>query len=346
MSTSNVRSASPHEAGAAAGRKTTIAAFAANFGITVAKLLAWVVTGSAAMLAETVHSVADTGNQGLLLIGRRRSQRGATARHPFGHGRERFFWAFVVAMVLFSGGALFALVEGEEKLRQPHELTSPGWAIAVLLIAFALESWSLRTAVRESTSRKHRGESWLAFVRRTSVPELAVVLLEDSGALLGVTLALVGTVLASAFHNPRYDALGSIGIGILLAAIAITLASEMKSLLIGEAAHPRDVDKIAAAIEGQAFVNTLDELRTEQLGPDEVLVVGTIHVEAGSVPDLDAVRSQVESAVRATVPSAKLVYLRAKASTPDAAVDDADQPNAESTASANAPIDPNSSSKE
>jgi cation diffusion facilitator family transporter len=218
-------------------QRAIVAAFLANAGIAVAKFVGFAFTGAASMLAEAVHSVADTSNQGLLLLGGRRARRPATEQHPFGFGRERYFWSFVVAVVLFTAGALFALFEGEEKLRHPHELESAGWAVGILVVAVVLESFSLRTAVRESAHVKGE-QSWWGFVRHAKVPELPVVLLEDVGALCGLVFALTGVGLAEVTGNPRFDALGSLAIGLLLAVIAIILAMEMKSFLIGEAAPP------------------------------------------------------------------------------------------------------------
>ncbi len=234
-------------------RRATIAAFLANLAIAVAKFVGFFVTGAASMLAEAVHSVADTSNQGLLLWGGTRSRRRPDAEHPFGYGRERYFWAFIVALLLFTLGSLFALFEGEEKLRQPHELESVGWAVAILVVAIVAEGASLRTAVRESAKVKGPS-SWWAFVRRSKSPELPVVLLEDTGALLGLAFALIGVVLARVTGNPRFDALGSIAIGLLLGFIAITLSIEMKSLLIGEAASTEQHEAILAALESDPEV--------------------------------------------------------------------------------------------
>jgi cation diffusion facilitator family transporter len=301
-----------HPPSRSAGGTSTFAAFLANIGVALAKLVAWLFTGSASMLAEAMHSVADSVDQGLLLFGRHRSRRRADPHHPFGYGRERYFWSFVVAIVLFSAGALFALTEGAEKLLVPHELSSYPWTFGVLAVALLLESGSLRTAVRESRSRKRPGESWRGFVRRTSVPELAVVVLEDSGALMGLVLALAGTTLSFTTGNSRYDALGSIGIGVLLALIAFTLASEMKSMLIGEAAEHGDVDAICDAIRSDRAHPQIDDLRTELLGPDDVLVVGSIGVPADTADQLDATTGRIESRIRERVPAARLVYLRAR----------------------------------
>jgi cation diffusion facilitator family transporter len=285
------------------------AAFAANLGIALAKFVAFAITGAASMLAEGVHSIADTGNQGLLFLGGRRSLRPATRQHPFGFGRERYFWSFVVAVVLFTAGSLFALLEGVEKLRHPHELESWEWAVGTLVVAFVLESFSLRTAVRES--RDLKGDlPWRAFIRYAKVPELPVVLLEDTGALIGLGFALVGVGLAQVTGNPRFDALGSIAIGLLLGFIAFVLAVEMKSLLIGEAAAPAVQARIRAALEGTDGIRRVIHLRTEHLGPEDLLVVAKIAVDP-SMParETAALIDQAEARVRADVPEARLIFL-------------------------------------
>jgi cation diffusion facilitator family transporter len=293
----------------AASQRAIVAAFLANFGIALAKFISFLATGATSMLAEAVHSVADTSNQGLLLLGGRKSRRAPSREHPFGYGRERYFWSFVVAVVLFTGGGLFALYEGEEKLRHPHELESVHWAIGVLLVAVVLEAFSLRTAAHESRAVKG-SESWPSFIRRAKIPELPVVLLEDTGALLGLSLALLGVVLAEVTGNPRFDALGSIGIGILLGAIAVTLAVEMKSFLIGEAAAPEQVEKIRRAIESTSGVQRVVHLRTEHLGPEELLVAAKIAVDGRAASaDTAALIDRAEAAVRSDVPQARIIYL-------------------------------------
>jgi cation diffusion facilitator family transporter len=301
------------DASGEAGLAATIAAFLANLGIAIAKFVAFFATGAASLLAEGVHSVADTGNQGLLLWGRRRAKREPTSEHPFGFGRERYFWSFVVALVLFSGGSLFALVEGEEKLRTPHELTSYPGAAGVLLVSMVFESLSLRTAVRESRGEQRRDESWLAFVRRSKTPEIAVVLLEDTGALIGLLFAFVGVTAAELTGESRFDALGSIAIGLLLGVIAITLAIEMKSRLIGEAAPKDQHDAICDTLRSQPDIVGIADLRTEQIGPGRILVVASVNVDDRA--DVNAVLADAESAVRARVPDAKLVYLEPVAAT-------------------------------
>jgi cation diffusion facilitator family transporter len=289
--------------------RAVVAAFLANLGIALAKFLAFAVTGAASMLAEGVHSIADTGNQALLFIGARRAAKPPTQAHPFGFGRERYFWSFVVAVVLFTAGSLFALMEGIDKLRHPHRVASWPWAVGTLLVAVVLEAFSLRTAARES--REEKGQlGWPEFIRHAKVPELPVVLLEDTGALLGLGFALLGVGLAEITGNPRFDAVGSIAIGVLLAVIAFVLAVEMKSLLIGEAAAPDVQEQICGALEGTPGVQRVIHLRTEHLGPDDLLVVAKIAVDP-QMPSREtaAVIDRAEAAVRAKVPEARLMFL-------------------------------------
>lgn len=289
--------------------RAILAALLANLGIAVAKIVAFAFTGAASMLAEGIHSLADSGNQGLLFLGGRRAKRPASEQHPFGYGRVRYFWAFVVALVLFSLGGLFAIYEGVEKLLHPHELESPVWAVGVLLAAIVLESLSLRTAVREA--RPLRGkESWWAFIRHSKVPELPVVLLEDTGALIGLLFALLGVGLAVLTGEPRFDAAGSLAIGLLLVVIAFVLAVEMKSLLIGEAAAPEVIAGIEAAIREEEAVVRLIHMRTEHLGPDELLVAAKVEFQKIlDVRGLAAAIDKVEARIRAKVPTATRIYI-------------------------------------
>jgi cation diffusion facilitator family transporter len=290
-------------------RRAIFAAFLANLGIAIAKLAAWSATGAASMLAESVHSLADSSNQGLLLLGAARARREPTPEHPFGYGRERYFWAFVVAVVLFTLGGLFAAFEGIEKLRHPHELASPGWAVGVLLLAIALEGWSLRTAVREANKVRRTG-SWWSFVRRAKSPELPVVLLEDLGALLGLVFALLGVSLAVIFDEPRFDALGSVVIGALLGTIAVVLAIEMKSLLIGESASPADRGAIVGAIESTSGVTRIIHLRTQHIGPEELLVGAKVELDADlDFPAVARTIDALERSVRERVPMARVIYV-------------------------------------
>jgi cation diffusion facilitator family transporter len=291
-------------------RKAIVAAFLANLGIAIAKFIGFLITSSAGLLAEAAHSLADTGNQALLLLGGQRARREADSEHPFGYGRERYFWAFVVALVLFSGGGLFALYEGFSKLRNPHEVENLPVAIVILLIAIVLESISLRTAYREAKHRRPGGISWWAWIRRSKEPELPVVLLEDSGALLGLAFALSGVLLAHYTDEPRWDALGSIAIGALLVVIAILLAIEMKGLLIGESASRADVTKITSTLAGAPSVRRVIHLRTEHLGPDDLLVVAKLEFDHDlSFDQLADAIDEAERELREVVPIAHLVYI-------------------------------------
>jgi cation diffusion facilitator family transporter len=295
---------------ASGGSKAIVAAFAANLGIAVAKFVAWLFTGSASMLAEGIHSVADSGNQVLLLIGGRRARRLADREHPFGYGRERYVYAFVVSIILFSVGGVFSIYEGVQKLTHPHELENVWVAVLVLVIAICLESFSLRTAVKESAPHRQKGESWLAFIRHAKAPELPVVLLEDVAALTGLVFALFGVGLSWLTHNPLFDAIGTLMIGTLLVLVAITLGIETKSLLVGEGANRRDVDAIVRAIESGSEVRNIIHLKTLYLGPDEVLVAAKLGFPAdrslGAVAaDIDV----VESRIREAVPAARVIYL-------------------------------------
>jgi cation diffusion facilitator family transporter len=290
-------------------RKAIVAAFIANFGIATIKFVGAAITGSAGLLAEGVHSLADTGNQGLLFLGGSRARQPATAEHPFGFGRERYFWSFVVALVLFSMGGLFAIYEGIDKLIHPHAPESLGIAIAILVVSIALESWSLHTAMRESRPLK-ADQSWWRFIRTSRNPELPVVLLEDTGALCGLFFALTGVVLANVTDQPRFDALGSLAIGILLVCIAMVLAVENKGLLIGESATPEMQHAIADAMTTTPTVRRVIHLRTEHLGPDDVLVAAKIEFDRSlDVPALAGAIDDVEKRVRAVVPAARLIYL-------------------------------------
>jgi cation diffusion facilitator family transporter len=289
-------------------RRAILAALIANLGIAIAKFAAALVTSSASMLAESIHSLADTGNQGLLFLGGRRSQRPPDEAHPFGYGAERYFWAFVVALVLFTLGALFSLYEGIEKLSNPHQLESPAVAFTVLTIAAVLESLSLRTAVRESRPRR-RDLSWGQFIRRTKSPELSVVLLEDTGALAGLVLAGVGLGLAVGFDEPRFDAIGSIGIAVLLGAIAIVLAIEMKSLLIGESAGLRARATLDAVLRDAPEVRSVIHVRTLQLGPEDLLVAAKLDFHAPTTTELAPAIDAVEARIRAALPEARLIFL-------------------------------------
>jgi cation diffusion facilitator family transporter len=291
------------------GPKAIFAALGANLGIAVAKFVAFLFTGSSSMLAESIHSVADSGNQVLLLLGRKRSERPADEEHPFGHGRERYISAFLVAIVLFSVGGLFSVYEGVEKLRHPHHLDSGVVAIGVLLAAVGLESFSFRTAMRES--RPGKGDrSWWAFIRRSRAPELPVVLLEDFAALIGLTFALAGIGLALGLDEPRWDGAGTLAIGLLLLVVAIVLAIETHGMLVGEAATGEQVHAIRAALESTPDVSGVLSLRTLHLGPDDLLVAAKIGLGADlTMARVAATIDDAEARLRAAIPTARLVYL-------------------------------------
>jgi cation diffusion facilitator family transporter len=285
-----------------------IAALLANAGIALAKFIGYLITGSSSMLAEAVHSVADTSNQGLLLLGRKRAQRKATREHPFGYGRDRYFYSFVVALLLFSLGSVFALYEGAHKLYSHEPLTSPLVAIGILGVAIVLESLSLRTAVRESRPLKG-SDSWWQFVKRSKTPELPVVLLEDTGALIGLLLAFGGVGLSVLTGDPLWDGIGTLGIGVLLGVIAFILIAETKSLLIGEGSDQSELERICAALIGHG-VDRVIHLRTQYLGPDELLIAAKIAVPATlSTLEVARVIDAAEARVRAAIPAARMIYL-------------------------------------
>jgi cation diffusion facilitator family transporter len=290
--------------------RAIFAAFFANIGIAVLKFAAFLFTASASMLSEAIHSVADTGNQGLLLVGRHRASRPADEAHPFGYGAERYFYAFIVAFVLFTLGGIFSIYEGIDKLRHPHELESEIWAIAVLLGAVVLESLSLRTARREALAVRPANESWWGFIRRSKSPELPVVLMEDTAALVGLVVALFGVVLAGATGNARWDGLGSLAIGCVLVTVAVILVIEMGSLLVGEAARPEVIAKIRRAVEDFPQVRRIIHLRTEHIGPDEIVVALKAEFDHGlTIEKLAGAIDALERDIRAAEPRATLVFV-------------------------------------
>ena len=293
---------------AGGGTRAIIAAFLANLGIAAAKFVGFLLTSSSSLLAESIHSLADTGNQALLLLGRKRARKEADEAHAFGYGRERFFWAFVVALVLFTLGSLFAVYEGISKIRHPEPITSAPIAIGLLLVAVVLEGYSLRTALGEARALR-RGQSVFGFIRSSKNPELPVVLLEDMGAGIGLGIALAALVLAWKV-DPVYDGYGTLLIGLLLGVIAVVLAIEMKSLLIGEAASTEDVAGIRRAAESSGSVTRVIHLRTEHIGPEQILVAMKVAFSPGlDVAQLATAIDDVEAAIRVAVPGAVLVYI-------------------------------------
>jgi cation diffusion facilitator family transporter len=294
---------------ASGGTRAIVAALLANAGIAIAKFIGYLITGSSSMLAEAVHSVADTSNQGLLLLGGRTARRAATPEHPFCYGRDRYFYSFVVALLLFSLGSVFALYEGIHKLESHEPLTSPIVAVVILVVAIGLETFSFRTAIHESRPLKGSG-TWWQFIRQAKVPELPVVLLEDLGALVGLVLALLGVGLSVLTGDPVWDAVGTICIGVLLGVIAIILIIEMKSLLIGEGAAQPVLRRIVGAIEEGDPVQRVIHIRTQYLGPEELLVAAKIALApCTTIEDVARTIDEAELRVRSAVPEARLIYL-------------------------------------
>jgi cation diffusion facilitator family transporter len=291
------------------GTKAIVAALLANLGIAVTKFIAYVISGSTSMLAESVHSLADSGNQVLLIIGGRRARKEATAEHPFGFGRERYVFAFLVSIILFSVGGVFSIYEGVHKIEHPEPIDVPWLPIAVLLISIGLESFSLRTALRESAAQR-QGISILQFVRRAKAPELPVVVLEDIAALVGLVLALFGVGVAVITGNGVWDGVGTIMIGLLLVVVAVLLGIETQSLLVGEGATEEDTAAIRAAAVAGDDVERIIHMKTLYLGPEELLVAMKVAVTpTRSAAAVAAAINAVEERVRAAVPSARVMYI-------------------------------------
>ncbi len=292
------------------GTRAILAALAANLGIAVTKFVAWLLTSSSSMLAESIHSLADSGNQLLLLIGGKRAKRQATPEHPFGYGRERYIYAFIVSIVLFSLGGLFALYEGYHKVQHREGIHSWQWVpVTVLVVAICLESYSFYTAIKESNHTRGK-TSWVNFVRRAKAPELPVVLLEDSGALVGLVFALFGVVLTLITGNGVWDGIGTLAIGLLLVTIAAILAVETKSLLLGEGASPESTRQIEQAVLAGEGVERIIHMKTLHLGPDELLVAVKIAVPGAERADELAQHiDEAESRIREAVPIARVIYI-------------------------------------
>jgi cation diffusion facilitator family transporter len=291
------------------GRRAIIAALLANLGIATTKFIAWGFSGAVSMLAEGVHSLADSGNQLLLLLGGKRARREATPAHPFGYGRERYFYAFIVSIILFTIGGVFSIYEGINKLQHPHELEMWWLPLLVLAIAIVLESLSLRTAVRESNPLRGSA-SWIQFIRHAKAPELPVVLLEDLAALLGLAFAFVGIGLTAITGNAMFDAIGTLCIGALLVVVAIVLGIETKSLLLGEGARPDDVKAISRAIEASPKVTGLIHMKTLFVGPEELLVAAKVgFIAASKLSDVASEIDAIEKRIRTVVPVARVIYI-------------------------------------
>jgi cation diffusion facilitator family transporter len=296
---------------ASGGNKAIIAAFSANLGIAITKFIAWAFSGSTSMLAEGVHSIADSGNQLLLLFGGRQAKKKADKSHPFGYGRERYVYAFVVSIILFSVGGVFSLYEGIEKLQHPHPIEVWWLPLLVLVIAICMESYSLRTAVHESRPLKGE-ESWFGFIRRAKAPELPVVLLEDVAALTGLVFALFGVGLSIITGNGIWDAVGTLLIGLLLITVAIILGIETKSLLVGEGATDADAAAIERAIVSGDDAPRIIHMKTLYLGPDELMVAAKLGMASDQrLTEVAAATNAIEARIRAAVPAARVIYIEA-----------------------------------
>ena len=294
---------------ATGGNKAILAAMFANLGIAITKFIAWFFSGSSSMLAEGVHSLADTGNQVLLLRGGVLAKKKATLEHPFGFGRERYVYAFVVSIILFSVGGMFSIYEGIDKITHPHELENAWLPILVLSIAIGLESFSLRTAIKESNLVRGN-QTWVQFVRHAKAPELPVVLLEDLAALAGLTFALSGIGLSVITGDAVFDAIGTLAIGALLVLVAIILGIETKSLLVGEGASAEDLDRIRDAINADDGVEALIHMKTMYLGPDELLVGAKVaFASRARLSDVATSINALEARIREAVPLARVIYI-------------------------------------
>lgn len=294
---------------ATTGKKTILAALIANVGIAIAKFAGFAITKSSTMLAEGIHSSADSANQLLLLLGTRRAKREPSSKHPFGYGRERYFWSFVVALILFSLGSLFAIYEGVEKIRHPHAFDNASWAIGILIFGIFIESFSFRTAIVEAKTIKGQ-TTWPKFVIRSKQPEIPVVLLEDAGALFGMVIALAAISLVKITEDPIWDGIGTLSIGILLGVIATILAREMHSLIIGESASETDRLKIVSVIENNEQVVELVEMRTQHLGPEEILIgVRIAFRETLQTKEIAQLINQLENDIRIELDNAGPIFI-------------------------------------
>jgi cation diffusion facilitator family transporter len=291
------------------GNRAIVAAMLANLGIAITKLVAALFSGSGAMLAEAVHSFADTANQILLLIGGRRSRKEADEEHPFGYGRARYLYGFLVAIILFTVGGAYSIYEGVHKLQQPEPLDVVWLPVVVILVAIVLEGFSFRTARKESLPFKGSG-SWIAFIRHAKAPELPIVLLEDTAALTGLVFALLGVGLTIITGNPLFDSLGTLAIGVLLIAVALILGIETKSLLLGEGASPENVAIIRDAINANGTVESLIHMKTLYLGPDELLIAAKVAFPpATRLVEIAVAIDALEADIRSKIPAARVIYI-------------------------------------
>lgn len=295
--------------GSDTGRISLLAAVGTNLLIAVAKVGAFLATGSTALLAEAAHSVADTSKQILLFVGRHRARREADPEHPFGYGPERYFWALIVAIVLFPLGGAYALVEAVGAWRAPEPIMSPAWAIGVLVAAFVFEGSSFLVALRESRRDDPDSNPW-QYIRKTRNPDVAFVLVEDTGALVGVALALIGVLASEITGDPRWDALGGAAVGMLMFGIAWVLVTETRSLMVGEAATPEEQEELRAVIESSPSVIRLIYVRTLQLAPDQLLVAAKLELEPDlSFPEVVELIDVIEDRVYEAMPTVSVLHI-------------------------------------
>lgn len=294
------------------GRSIVVVALAANLGIAIVKFVAAAVTGSSAMLAEGIHSLVDTTDGALLLLGIKLSKRPPDPQHPFGHGKELYVWALVVGMLVFSVGGGMSIYEGILRLSHPEPVTSYAWSYSVLGAAFLLELGSWIVALR-GFRRRANGRSAYRYIRSTKDPTTFVILLEDSAALLGVLIAALGIGLAQATRRPQFDGAASVLIGLLLAGVAVVLTREARELLIGESAHPRTVEVIRDVVLRDPDVEAASRPLTMHLGPDEIIVnVDVRFRDSLGANDLPAAIERVEREVRRQEPMAKYIAIEAR----------------------------------
>ncbi|MBW8910689.1 MAG: cation diffusion facilitator family transporter [Sphingomonas sp.] len=296
------------------GNKTTLyAALAANLGIAVAKFVAAAMSGSSAMLTEGFHSVVDSTNQILLLYGQKRSMRPPDDRHPLGYGRELYFWSFVVALLIFTTGALLSIYEGVRHVLSPEPMRSPLINYVVLGISFLLEGGSWMVAVRAFAGMK--GDiGWWRAIKRSKDPPTFIVLFEDSAAMFGLVVAAIGISLSLVTRDPRWDGVASIVIGLALAAVAYVLARESKDLLIGEAADPAIVAAVHAAIDGRPEVSGVNEITTIHIGPENIFLgLSVDFVDAVPVGRIEQMIAEAETELRARWPAIRAIYIKPQA---------------------------------
>lgn len=291
-------------------KAAVLAALLANVGVGISKFIAFLLTGASSMLAEAVHSVADSSNQILLLIGGRQSKQKPTRSHPFGYGRVHFLYAFMVSIVLFSLGGLFAVAQGVSKIKNPDALQSPLVAYGVLVVAIALEAWALRTVLSEARRFKPKHQSWWQYMQRTKSVNHVVLMLEDSAALIGLGLAAGGISLSLLTGNPIWDGVATLLIGGLLVAVATILFHEVKSLLIGEAADPAIENEMLQIILSVEGVDRVVDLKTLYIGPAELFIA--MKVTVGSEDNAATVAwtiDEIEARLRKAFPAAEMIYV-------------------------------------